>query len=58
MLERCEKVGRKSILTKEHKTTVINFTDTNLSATVIEVTEHVLKRFNNPKVSRSTVYNL
>ncbi|KAG0763797.1 hypothetical protein G6F64_004306 [Rhizopus arrhizus] len=57
MLEHCEKVGRKSVLTKEHKTTVINFTDINLSATVVEVTEHVLKRFNKLKVSRSAVYH-
>ncbi|KAG1292862.1 hypothetical protein G6F66_006596 [Rhizopus arrhizus] len=57
MLEHCEKVGRKSVLTKEHKTTVIHFTGTNLSATVVEVTEHVLKRFNKLKVSCSTVYH-
>ncbi|KAG1052738.1 hypothetical protein G6F43_005137 [Rhizopus delemar] len=53
----CKKVGRKCILTKEHKTTVINFIDANPSATVIEVTEHLLKQFHDLKVSRSTVNN-
>ncbi|KAG0736281.1 hypothetical protein G6F57_014190 [Rhizopus arrhizus] len=51
----CKKVGRKCILTEEHKTTVINFIDANPSATVVEVTEHLLKRFHDLKVSRSTV---
>ncbi|KAG1447278.1 hypothetical protein G6F46_011017 [Rhizopus delemar] len=37
--------------------TVINFIDTNPSASVIEVTEHLLSRFHDLKVSRSTVYN-
>ncbi|CEG75865.1 hypothetical protein RMATCC62417_10841 [Rhizopus microsporus] len=50
-------VGRKCILTEEHKTTVINFIDANPSATVVEVTEHLLKRFHDLKVSRSTVYS-
>ena len=53
--ESCKKVGRKCILTEEHKTAVINFIDANPSATVVEVTEHLLKRFLNLKVSRSTV---
>lgn len=44
LLEHCEKVGRRSILTKEHQTTVINLTDTHPSATVVQVTKHVLKR--------------
>ncbi|CEJ05592.1 hypothetical protein RMCBS344292_19530 [Rhizopus microsporus] len=55
--EDCEKVGCKCVLTEEHKTTVINFIDANPSATVVEVISHLLKRFNNLKVSRSTVYN-
>jgi hypothetical protein len=57
IFEGYEKVGCKCILTKEHKTTVINFIDINPSATVVEVTEHLLKRFNVLKISRSTVYN-
>ncbi|KAG1143692.1 hypothetical protein G6F37_011327 [Rhizopus arrhizus] len=57
IFDSCKKVGRKCILTKEHKTTVINFIDANPSATVIEVTEHLLKQFHDLKVSRSTVNN-
>ena len=57
IFESRKKVGRKCILTEEHKTTIINFIDANPSATVVEVTEHVLKRFNDLKVSRSIVYN-
>jgi transposase len=57
IFESCKKVGRKCILTEEHKTAVINFIDANPSATVVEVTEHLLKRFHDLKVSRSTVNN-
>jgi transposase len=57
IFESCKKVGRKCILTEEHKTTVISFIDANLSATVVEVTEHLLKQFQDLKVSRSTVNN-
>ncbi|CEG70127.1 hypothetical protein RMATCC62417_06076 [Rhizopus microsporus] len=56
-ISHCKKVGRKCILTEEHKTTVINLIDANLSATVVEVTEHLLKRFHDLKVSRSSVNN-
>lgn len=52
-----KKVERKCILTEEHKTTVIKFIDANPSATVTEVTEHLLTRFHDLKVSRSMVYN-
>ncbi|KAG1051880.1 hypothetical protein G6F43_005943 [Rhizopus delemar] len=52
-----KKVGRKCILSEEHKTTVIDFIDANPSATVVEVTEHLLKRFHDLKVSRNTVNN-
>ncbi|KAG0738552.1 hypothetical protein G6F57_002832 [Rhizopus arrhizus] len=51
------RVGRKCILTEEHKRTIVNFIDDNPSATVVEVAEHLLKRFDDLKVSRSTVYN-
>lgn len=53
----CNRVGRKCILTEEHKKTLINFIDANLSASVVEVAEHLLKRFKDLKISRSTVYN-
>ncbi|CEG68963.1 hypothetical protein RMATCC62417_05118 [Rhizopus microsporus] len=51
------RIDRKCILTEEHKRTIINFIDVNLSVTVVGVTEHLLNRFNDLKVSRSTVYN-
>ncbi|KAG1521681.1 hypothetical protein G6F52_006524 [Rhizopus delemar] len=57
IFESFKKAGRKCILTEEHKTAVINFIDVNPSATVVEVTEHLLKRFHDLKVSRSTVNN-
>ncbi|CEJ01893.1 hypothetical protein RMCBS344292_15914 [Rhizopus microsporus] len=57
IFESCKIVDRRYILTEEHKATVINFIDANPSATVVEVTEHLLKRFHNLKVSRSTVDN-
>ncbi|ORE19834.1 hypothetical protein BCV71DRAFT_262559 [Rhizopus microsporus] len=57
IFETCKQIGRKCILTEEHKTTVINFIDANPSAAVVEVTEHLLKRFHDLKVSCSTVYN-
>ncbi|KAG1442515.1 hypothetical protein G6F56_011033 [Rhizopus delemar] len=57
IFESCKKVGRKCILNEEHKTTVISFIDANPSATVVQVTENLLERFNDLKISRSTVYN-
>ncbi|CEJ05609.1 hypothetical protein RMCBS344292_19547 [Rhizopus microsporus] len=57
IFESCKRTGRKCILTEEHKSTVVNFIDANPSATVAEVTEHLLKRFHGLKVSRSTVNN-
>jgi transposase len=57
IFEVCKQVGRKCILSEEHKTAVIDFIDANPSAAVVEVTEHLLNRFNDLKVSRSTVYN-
>ncbi|KAG1183129.1 hypothetical protein G6F36_008671 [Rhizopus arrhizus] len=50
-------VGRKCILTEDHKMTVVNFIDANPSASVVEVTGHLLKQFHDLKISRSTVYN-
>ena len=57
IFESCKKVGHKCILTEKHKMTVINFIDANPSATVVEVTEHLLKQFHDLKVSCSTVNN-
>ncbi|CEI93610.1 hypothetical protein RMCBS344292_07841 [Rhizopus microsporus] len=57
IVEVCKQVGRKDILGEEHEAAVVNFIDVNFSATVVEVTEHLLKRFHDLKVSRSTVYN-
>ncbi|ORE13549.1 hypothetical protein BCV71DRAFT_294151 [Rhizopus microsporus] len=44
IFEVCKQIGRKCILSKEHKTAVINFIDSNPSASVVEVTEHLLNR--------------
>jgi transposase len=57
IFDTCKRVGRKCILTEAHKSAVINFIDANPSASVVEVTENLSKRFNGLKVSRSTVYN-
>ncbi|OAD80497.1 Homeodomain-like DNA binding domain-containing transcription factor [Phycomyces blakesleeanus NRRL 1555(-)] len=51
------KKGPKCILSEEHKATIITFIDSNPSATVVEVAEHLLKQFHDLKVSRSTVNN-
>ncbi|KAG0784376.1 hypothetical protein G6F16_012117 [Rhizopus arrhizus] len=52
-----KKIGRKCTLTENHKMIAINFIDANPSASVVKVTEHLLKQFHDLKVSRSTVYN-
>ncbi|KAI9282316.1 hypothetical protein BY458DRAFT_552534 [Sporodiniella umbellata] len=52
-----KQVGRKCILSKEHKTVIINFIDASPSASIVEVTEHLLNQFDDLKVSRSTVYD-
>ncbi|CEG83371.1 hypothetical protein RMATCC62417_17300 [Rhizopus microsporus] len=57
IFDNAKKIGRKCILTENHKMTVINFIDANPSASVVEVAEHLLKQFHDLKVSRSTVYN-
>ncbi|ORE12494.1 hypothetical protein BCV71DRAFT_280992 [Rhizopus microsporus] len=57
IVEVCKQVGRKHILGEEHEAAVVNFIDVNFSATVVEVIEHLLKRFHDLKVSRSTVYS-
>ncbi|CEG70309.1 hypothetical protein RMATCC62417_06231 [Rhizopus microsporus] len=57
IFDSCNRADRKCILTEEHKKDLVNFIDANPSAAVVEVTEHLLSRFNDLKVSRSTVYN-
>lgn len=57
IFENCKQVSRRCILTKEHKAAVLEFIDANLSAAVVKVTKHLLKRFSDLKFSRSTVYN-
>ncbi|CEG84878.1 hypothetical protein RMATCC62417_18627 [Rhizopus microsporus] len=57
IFESCKKIGRKCILSEEHKATIITFIDANPSATVVEATEHLLKQFHDLKVSHSTVNN-
>ncbi|KAG1395621.1 hypothetical protein G6F60_010137 [Rhizopus arrhizus] len=57
IFDNCKQVDRKCILSKDHKTAIINFIDANPSAAAVEVTEHLLKRFSDLKVSRSTVYS-
>ncbi|KAI8391552.1 uncharacterized protein BYT42DRAFT_597048 [Radiomyces spectabilis] len=42
---------------KQHKLAVVGFIDANPSASVAEVTDHLLSRFDDLKVSGSTVYN-
>jgi transposase len=58
IFESCRKVGRKRILTEEHKTTDINFIDANPSATVVEVTEHLLKQFHDLKYHAALLITL
>ncbi|KAL1927702.1 hypothetical protein VTP01DRAFT_3523 [Rhizomucor pusillus] len=53
IFETCKQVGRKCILSEEHKTAVINFIDANCSAAVVEVIEHLLNRFNDLRVSQT-----
>ncbi|KAG1459902.1 hypothetical protein G6F46_003981 [Rhizopus delemar] len=52
-----KQVGRKCVLNDERKMTVVKFIDANPFAAVVEATENLLNRFNNLKVSCSTVYN-
>ncbi|ORE13467.1 hypothetical protein BCV71DRAFT_278054 [Rhizopus microsporus] len=57
IFDNCKQIGRKCILSKDRKTAIINFIDANPSAAVVEVTEHLLKRLSDLRVSRSIVYN-
>ena len=57
IFENFKQVGRRSILTEEHKNAVVDFIDANPSAAVVEVTDYLLNRFDDLKISRSTVYN-
>ncbi|KAI9026402.1 hypothetical protein CLU79DRAFT_678784, partial [Phycomyces nitens] len=57
MFESCKQVGHKCILSKDHKTVIVDFIDANTSTAAVEVAEHLFKRFSDLKVSCSTVYN-
>ncbi|KAL1926453.1 hypothetical protein VTP01DRAFT_5782 [Rhizomucor pusillus] len=48
---------KQRILTEEHVKALIDFTDANLSAVVVEVTEHLMRQFDGLKVTHSTAYN-
>ncbi|OAD67831.1 hypothetical protein PHYBLDRAFT_68200 [Phycomyces blakesleeanus NRRL 1555(-)] len=47
-----KQVGRKFILSEKHTTATINFIDVNPSVFIVEVNEHLLKRFNYLKFLR------
>ncbi|KAL1936279.1 hypothetical protein VTP01DRAFT_413 [Rhizomucor pusillus] len=57
IFESGRKKGRIRIVTEEHVKAVIDFTDANPSAVVAEVTEHLMRQFDDLKVTHSTVYN-
>jgi hypothetical protein len=50
------KRGCRPILSSEHTNTVTDFIDDNPSATVSEVTEHLMEQFSDLKFSRVTIY--
>ncbi|CEI95033.1 hypothetical protein RMCBS344292_09234 [Rhizopus microsporus] len=58
IFDNCEQISRKCILSKDHKTAIINFIDANPSAAVVEATEHLLKRFSDLRVSHNTFITL
>ena len=53
-----KKQGRRRILNEEHKMTVIKYVDSNPSAAIADITEHLMYEFrlNDLKVSCSTVH--
>ncbi|OAD68644.1 hypothetical protein PHYBLDRAFT_63450 [Phycomyces blakesleeanus NRRL 1555(-)] len=57
MFDNCNQIGRECISIEEHKRAVVESIGANSSATIVEVTEHLLRRFSDLKVSHSTVYN-
>ena len=52
-----KKTGRSRILHEEHKQVILEYIDENLSAVLEQVMERLLQRFQDLKVSKSTIYN-
>ncbi|KAL0080568.1 hypothetical protein F4703DRAFT_1956676 [Phycomyces blakesleeanus] len=52
-----KQVGRKFILSEKHTTATINFIDVNPSVFIVEVNEHLLKRFNYLKFLREANFS-
>ncbi|CEJ05055.1 hypothetical protein RMCBS344292_19003 [Rhizopus microsporus] len=52
-----KKTGRSRILHEEHKQVILEYIDENLSAVLEQVMERLLQKFQDLKVSKSTVYN-
>ncbi|KAG1211997.1 hypothetical protein G6F68_003080 [Rhizopus microsporus] len=52
-----KKTGRSRILRDEHKQVILEYVDENPSVVLEQVMERLLQRFQDLKVSKSTVYN-
>ncbi|KAG1167029.1 hypothetical protein G6F71_009625 [Rhizopus microsporus] len=52
-----KKTGRPRILRDEHKQVILEYIDENPSAVLEQVMERLLQKFQDLKVSKSTVYN-
>ncbi|KAG1170375.1 hypothetical protein G6F70_001465 [Rhizopus microsporus] len=52
-----KKTGRPRILHEEHKQVILEYVDENPSVVLEQVMERLLQRFQDLKVSKSTVYN-
>ncbi|KAG1167199.1 hypothetical protein G6F71_009584 [Rhizopus microsporus] len=52
-----KKTGRPRILHEEHKQVILEYIDENPSAVLEQVMERLLQKFQDLKVSKSTVYN-
>ncbi|KAG1197675.1 hypothetical protein G6F70_006436 [Rhizopus microsporus] len=52
-----KKTGRSRILHEEHKQVILEYIDENPSAALEQVMKRLLQRFQDLKVSKSTVYN-
>ncbi|CEG67529.1 hypothetical protein RMATCC62417_03942 [Rhizopus microsporus] len=52
-----KKTGRSRILQEEHKQVILEYIDENPSAALEQVMERLLQKFQDLKVSKSTVYN-
>ncbi|CEG80178.1 hypothetical protein RMATCC62417_14548 [Rhizopus microsporus] len=52
-----KKTGRSRILQEEYKQVILEYIDENPSAALEQVMERLLQKFQDPKVSKSIVYN-